>query len=303
MLGILYIVVAALLMTGIINRTRSILSGRKGVPVFQHLYNLKVLWHKGAVYSTTTGVIFKIAPIIYFSAILCAMLLVPIGAYPAVISISSDFVIFSYLLAFGRFALVLGAMDTGSSFEGMGSARDSFYGALIEPALFTLFGSLALMTGYTSFQSIFMALGGSSIEVSVIMLLLTYILIKVIIVECGRIPIDDPRTHLELTMIHEVMILDYSGIDMAMILAGNYLKMSLFAVLAAGTFASTLGSAGVSALAILLIIGIISIGIGVSESFTARNRLSRNATYILTIAGVATLSFFVVYLMSQNINI
>ncbi|MDL2230565.1 NADH-quinone oxidoreductase subunit H, partial [Alistipes sp. OttesenSCG-928-L06] len=297
MIAILFILLAAVGLTGIINRTRARLAGRKGIRFGQHLYNVRLLLRKGSVYSTTAGFIFRLAPLVYLAGILSAALFVPFGGYKALLHFEGDVVVFAYLMALSRFFLVLGALDTGSSFEGMGAAREALYGALVEPALFLIFGTLALLTGYTSFSSMFAALSAGTPEAIIVTLLLAYVIIKLIQIEGGRIPVDDPRTHLELTMIHEVMILDYSGFDLALIHLGSWVKMGALATLAGGVIASTIPYKGMTALVVLVLTAAIGVYIGFVESFKARNRLNKNATYIVTTVSLALFAFLLVYII------
>lgn len=217
LLNILLLVAVALSITGVVNRTRARLAGRRGPRFTQHLHNTALLLRKGAVYSTTASALFRTAPALYLAAAVTALLFIPVGDLPPVVSFPGDLVCFIYLLALSRAALILAAMDTGSSFEGMGASREALYGALVEPALLLTTATLALMTGHTSFAAIFSAATPVEVRFTIILLLLGYLLTKIFIVEQGRIPVDDPRTHLELTMIHEAMCLDYCGIDLAFI--------------------------------------------------------------------------------------
>lgn len=293
-------VVAALLITGIINRTRSILSGRKGPRLFQHILNVRLLLRKGAVYSSTTSALFRAVPSFYLGSAIVAFLFVPVGDLYPLLSFDGDIVAFAYLLAIGRVGIILAAMDTGSSFEGMGASREALYGALVEPAIMLIAATLALIFGYTSFADIFSAARQLDIQLTIVMLLAAYLLVRIIFVESGRSPVDDPRTHLELTMIHEVMCLDYCGIDLAMIQIAGWLKTASFAMLAANAVAMTFCFRwwAVAPLAIL----IAGLTVGVVESTQARNKLSRNTTFILTIAAMAALILFVGYLLQQNIQ-
>lgn len=303
MIAILFILAAAAGLTGIINRTRAWLSGRKGIRFGQHLRNVQLLLRKGTVYSSTAGFVFRLAPLVYLAGIVSAALFVPMGSYPALLHFEGDVVVFAYLLALSRFFLILGALDTGSSFEGMGASREALYGALVEPALFLIFGTLALMTGYTSFSSIFAALSAGSAETIIVTLLLAYVLIKLIQIEGGRMPVDDPRTHLELTMIHEVMILDYSGFDLALIHIGGWLKMGILATLAGGVIASAIPYKGMTAAVICVLVVLIGVYVGFAESFRARNRMNRNAAYILTTVSLALFAFLLVYIITLNITL
>ena len=293
------LLLVALAIPGVINRTRAHLAGRRGIRFAQHLYDLRLRLRKGAVYSTTTTALFRTAPSVYLGAAIVAALMIPVGELPPLLAFDGDIVCLAYVLALGRFALVLAALDTGSSFEGMGASREALYGALVEPALLLAAGTLALVTGCTSFARIFdpEMLPGS--RYVIVLLLTTYVLLKIVITESGRIPVDDPRTHLELTMIHEVMCLDYCGVDLAMIQIAGWLKTALFALLAADALAAAFCPHWwVAAPSAVLLTGLT---IGIVESTRARNKLSRNTTFILTVAALAALAFFTGYLLQLNI--
>ncbi|MBQ1254128.1 MAG: NADH-quinone oxidoreductase subunit H [Alistipes sp.] len=300
-LNTLLMIVTALAIPGIINRTRALLAGRKGIPFVQHLRNVRVLLQKGAVYSTTTTALFKIAPTIYLGAAIVATLMIPVADLYPLISFEGDVICFAYTLALARVALILAAMDTGSSFEGMGAAREALYGALIEPALMIGFATLALFCGYTSFADIFEYEQSFDLHLTIVMLLTAFLFVKITFVESGRLPVDDPRTHLELTMIHEVMCLDYSGIDMGMIQIAGWLKTACFSMIAANAVAAT--GCFHWWFAVPLAILLTGVSVGVVESSQARNKLSRNTTFIVTISALAALIFFIGYLLKLNINI
>ena len=192
-------------------------------------------------------------------------------------------------------------MDTGSSFEGMGASREALYGALVEPALMLTFGTLALISGHTSFASIFEADATGDAKLIVVLLLAAYVLTKIVFTESGRIPVDDPRTHLELTMIHEVMCLDYCGVDLAYVKIGTWLKSAALSMLAADAVAAaTCPRWWFAAPLALLLTGL---SVGIVESTQARNKLVRNTTFILTITALAALVFFTGYLLRLNIGL
>lgn len=298
-LNTLLLLLTALAIPGLINRTRARLAGRKGIRFAQHLYDVALLLRKGAVYSTTTSALFRIAPSVSLGSALVAALFIPVGDLQPVFSFDGDLVAFAYLLALGRLAIILAAMDTGSSFEGMGASREALYGALVEPALMLVFGTLALISGFTSFASIFSTEIGEDTQLIVVLLLVAYILTKIVFTESGRIPVDDPRTHLELTMIHEVMCLDYCGVDLAFIKMGTWLKTAAFSLLAADAVAAAFCPRWwiAAPLAVLLT----GLSVGVVESTQARNKLARNTTFILTVAALAALVYFTAYLLRLNI--
>ena len=165
MLSVLLILVASVFFTGIVIRTKSLASGRKGPGIMQPVFDVIRLFRKGVVYSETTSFVFQIAPTIYFASVIMAMLVVPFGQSAGVLSLEGYFIFFAYVLALGKFFSIIAAMDTGSSFEGMGASREALYSMFAEPAFFILMGSLALLSGHTSFQEIFASLHlGSSIS-------------------------------------------------------------------------------------------------------------------------------------------
>lgn len=296
-LSVLLILSTAVAIPGVINRTRALLAGRKGTRFLQHLYDVRLLLRKGAVYSTTTSALFRAVPSVYLGAALVAMLFIPVGDLTPVLGFDGDLIAFAYTLALGRTALILAAMDTGSSFEGMGASREALYGALAEPALLLILGTLALLTGCTSFADLFVV--GSEARYTIILLLSSYVLIKLVFTESGRVPVDDPRTHLELTMIHEVMCLDYCGVDMAFIKMGGWCKTAALAMLAANAVAAACCPHWWFAAPLAVVLTGCSVGI--VESTQARNKLVRNTTFILTIAALAALVFFTAYLLQLNI--
>lgn len=290
MISIALILFSAIFFTGIILRTKSVTSGRKGPGIMQPIKDVLRLFRKGAVYSETTSIIFRIAPVIYFSTVLMACLVVPFGSNRGIVSFDGDFIFFAYILALGKFFTIIAAMDTGSSFEGMGASREALYSMFTEPAFFILIGSFALLTGNTSFDEIFSTLHlGSSITYT-LGGLASFVLIMIAMIENSRMPVDDPKTHLELTMIHEVMILDNSGFDLGLILCAGYLKFAMYGAIISGFFIGALPVlwAVPVFLAIQLLFAII---VGLVESFMARFRMSHNPQFILALSSVSFLIF------------
>lgn len=297
MLSFILIILASAFFTGIIIRTKSVASGRKGPGIFQPLKDTVRLFKKGAIYSETTSFVFRIAPTIYFSSVFVAMLVVPFGQSKGLISFNGDFIFFAYVLGLGKFFSIIGALDTGSSFEGMGASREALYSMFAEPAFFILMGSLALLTGHTSFQDIFSTLHlGSSITYALAGLAATVFLL-IAMIENSRMPIDDPKTHLELTMVHEVMILDNSGFDLGLILSAGFLKFAIYGALIFNLFIGTISNA----YAIPMFFGMqvfLAIVIGLIESFMARSRMNHNAQFIVVLSSVSLLIFFGTLLVS-----
>ena len=301
LLNTLLMIVVALSITGVINRTRAVMAGRKGLPFFQHIYNVRLLLRKDSVYSHTTTILFRVAPAVYLAAAIVAILMIPVADLYPVISFEGDIICLAYTLALARVAIILAAMDTGSSFEGMGAAREALYGALIEPALLMGFATLAMFCGYTSLADIFEHEQSFDLHYTIVMFLVAYLFVTITFVESGRVPVDDPRTHLELTMIHEVMCLDYCGMDLAMIQIAGWLKTACFSMIAANAIAATCCFHWWFAVPLAILLT--GLSVGVVESTQARNKLSRNTTFVVTISALAALIFFIGYLLQLNINI
>jgi formate hydrogenlyase subunit 4 len=295
----LLILFCSIFFTGIIIRTKSIASGRKGPGILQPVKDVIRLFRKGSIYSETTSLIFRIAPVISFSSVLMACLVVPFGSYKGIVSFDGDFIFFAYVLALGKFFSIIAAMDTGSSFEGMGASREALYSMFAEPAFFILIGSFALLTGNTSFYNIFSSLHlGSSITYT-LGALASFVLVMISMIENSRMPVDDPKTHLELTMIHEVMILDNSGFDLGLILSTGYLKFAMYGAIIADFFIG--GLSFMLAIPIFLLIQLVyAITVGLIESFMARFRMSHNPQFILALSSVSFLIFLGVLLVLQK---
>ncbi len=301
MLSLFLIVIAAFFFTGIVVRTKSLASGRKGPGIMQPIKDVIRLFKKGAVYSKTSSIIFQIAPTIYFSSVVMAMLVVPFGQSKGLISFNCDFIFFAYVLALGKFFSIISALDTGSSFEGMGASREALYSMFAEPALFILMGSFALLTGYTSFQEIFAALHIGSYLSYALATLATFVFVMIAMIENSRMPIDDPKTHLELTMVHEVMVLDNSGFDLGLLLSAGYLKFAIYGALIVNLFVGMVDYQ--YAIPLFFIIQfLMAVVVGLIESFMARFRMNHNAQFIVALTSVSLLIFFGAILILGKFN-
>ena len=301
MISFSLIILASLFFSGILIRTRSVAAGRKGPGIFQPMKDVIRLVKKGAVFSNTTSFIFQIAPTIYFASVIMAILVIPLGEYKGIISFEGDFVFFAYILATGKFFNIIAALDTGSSFEGMGASREALFSMFAEPAFFILMGSFALLTGHNSFHEIFTSLHFGSYISYILGILATIVLLMITLVENSRMPFDDPNTHLELTMVHEVMVLDNSGFDLAMILYATHLKFAMFGAIIANLFMGSFPLYFTIPIFFALQL-IFAISIGVLESFTARFRMNHNAQYILVLSSVSLLIFLGVLLVLGKFN-
>ena len=281
---------------GFVIRTKSIASGRKGPGIFQPMKDIFRLLKKESVYSTTTSFIFQIAPIAYFSSVVMGILMIPHGNSPGFISFDGDFIMFAYLLAFGKFMMIISALDTGSSFEGMGASREALFSMLVEPAFFILMGAFALFTGQTSFHNIFSQLHYGVYISYMLGGLATFVFVLIAMIENSRMPVDDPNTHLELTMIHEVMVLDNSGFDLGIIMYTTNLKFAMYGAIISNFFIGALPLAISIPLFFAIQIGFAVI-VGVIESFMPRFRMGHNPQFIFTLTSVSLLIFFGVLLV------
>ena len=265
------------LLLGVIGKTKAAFAGRVGAPFLQPYYDLARLMRKGVVLSDTTTWIFRAGPAVTLAATLCAGLLIPLGKHPAPISFEGDMILFAYLFALGRFFTTTAALDTGSAFEGMGAAREVTFSCLAEPTLFFALITLTRLSGTMSLTpmlqhisfSVWMGTGAA------LLLMLTGLFVVLLAENC-RIPFDDPNTHLELTMIHEVMVLDHSGPYFGCILYGAALKLLLLGALfldIAIPFSSGNGFLdwGIFVCSLLAL----AVAIGTVESVMARLRLIR----------------------------
>ena len=290
-MSLLVLLVLAPALPGVAAKTKAVLTGRRGAPVMQLYWDLFRLVRKGAVYSTTTTWMFRVAPVAGLVTPLLALGLLPLDGRRALFGFTGDFVAFAALLALGRFTLVLAALDTGSSFEGMGASRDATFASLVEPALFLSFVVLALATGQLSLEGM---LGGAQAlpwgAAAPALTMVAVSLFFVLLTEASRVPVDDPATHLELTMIHEVTVLDYSGPDLALLLYGAALRMALFAALPVSVLASRAHLPVAAALGVLVAgLVTVAVAVGVVESSMARLRLSRVPQFLVAASVLASL--------------
>jgi formate hydrogenlyase subunit 4 len=223
------------LLLGVIGRTKAIAVGRTGPPLLQPYYDLAKLLRKGAVYSRTTTWVFRAGPVVGLAAVLCAAAVVPLGGVPAWCAFEGDMFVVAYLLALVRFATVVAALDTGSSFEGMGASREVTFAAAAEPVLLLALAVVGRQVGSLSLSTMYAAVDAAAwSRAAPAFALLGGALAVVFLAENGRVPVDDPTTHLELTMIHEVMVLDHGGPDLAFILYCGAVKLWLLGALLVG---------------------------------------------------------------------
>ncbi len=284
------------LLFGVINRTKASFAGRTGPPLLQPYFDLFRLFRKGSIFSRTTTWVFRAGPIVTLAATLTAALLIPCGNHSPLLSFNGDMILFVYLLALGRFFTTVAALDTGSSFEGMGAAREVTYSCLAEPVIFIallvlsrLSGSLSLVGILTHSSTALWMTSGAALVMLVVGLFF------VILSENCRIPFDDPNTHLELTMIHEVMVLDHSGPAFGMILYASALKLYILGafflhLLLPLRVAGSLQDWLVFVMSMILL----AVAIGVVESSMARYRLVRVPQMLLSASVLAAFALMLV---------
>jgi len=277
---IIHCVVALLfppLLLGVIGKTKAAFAGRVGAPYFQPYYDLIKLFRKGTVFSETTTWVFRAGPLVTLSATLIAVLLIPLGRHAAPLSFSGDLILFAYLFGLARFFTTIAALDTGSSFEGMGAAREVTFACLVEPTLFFALITLARMSKSLSLSTILThSTPGTWFVAGTSMLLLVGALYITLLAENCRIPFDDPNTHLELTMIHEVMVLDHSGPAFGIILYAAALKLFVLgAVFVNVALPIATGNALVDWAVFLVVMLVLAVSIGIVESVMARLRMVR----------------------------
>lgn len=276
------------LLPGVIARVKAVFAGRRGPPLVQLHRDLAKLWRKDMVRSETTSWVFAAGPAVALVTTLFAALIVPIGPGPAPLAFEGDLVLFVYLLAVGRFFTTSAALDTGSAFEGMGAARDLTFAALAEVAL--LFGLLAASahSGSRSLSGLLSTFDAATSTAPLLLVAASFAI--VLLAESARVPVDDPNTHLELTMVHEVMVLDHSGPALGLILYAAAVKLLVLAALIARLFLPPLTSP-LDWLAVLPILLLLAGLIGVVESVTARLRLTHVPAFLVAAALLSGFGF------------
>ena len=286
-LNLIILLFVPFLMMGIIKKTKAFWSGRKGASILQPLYDFIRLMKKDFVISTTTSEVFQIAPIINIVAVVFAALFVPLASGEAIINIPAGLIIFAYTLGVGKFLSLISAMDTGSSFEGMGASREACFTTIVEPAFFILIASIMTLSGNYTFDALSKIISSAGSYGYLIIAFATVILFIMVLVEGSRVPVDDPATHLELTMIHEVMILDNSGSDLAFFTWANGIKIMLISSLIAKMIIPENIGLTFAILLYLAVMFVISALIGTIESSMARIRMSHVFEFVFIMSSLA----------------
>lgn len=286
--SIVFLIVAVLLAplyAGLIIKVKAFFGGRKGSPLLIHYYTLAKLLKKGSVYSTSTTALFKLGPMISICTAATALMFLPIAGQPPLFSFTGDVILVLYLFGLGRFFTIAAAMDTASPFEGMGAAREAYFPIICEATLFmvlilfyTLSSELSLAAYFSGDRSLALwQTAGAPLLFVVIALFI------VLLTENSRVPVDDPATHLELTMIHEVMVLDHSGPDFAFIELAAFFKLFFYSTLVARLICPfTLASPAAESLLFLGVLGLVYLAVGLTESVMARYRMDKVPQFVLT---------------------
>jgi len=298
---LIHLLVAFLLppaLGSVIARTKAVVAGRAGPPLLQPYYDLARLCRKGSVFSKTTTWMFKAGPVVSLASSMLAVLFIPLGAHGPLFGFSGDVLLLVYLFGLGRFFTASAALDTGSAFEGMGAAREVSYAALAEPAFF--FGLIVLcrITGSAELGVMLgPSLGAAWIAASAPLAMVCVAWMVVLLVENSRVPFDDPRTHLELTMVHEVMVLDHSGPAFGLIQYGAAVKLQLYAaILVRAALPISTGNAWLDWLVFVAGLAALAIAIGLCESTLARLRLTGIPKFLV---GAGLASAFAVILLAR----
>ncbi len=286
---------------GLIGKIKSWLAGRRGPPLLQPYHDVRKLLRKGVVMGRPTTWVFRAGPIVGLASVLVAGLIVPLAAGQGPLGFSGDVIAFASLLALGRFFTMAAALDTGSSFEGMGASREAAFGAFTEPGLFLALALVCVPAGGASFAEAWAALPtGASWAARPLELLAAVVLFVVLLAENARIPIDDPATHLELTMVHEVMVLDHSGPDLAFIQYGAAVKLFVIAALLVHLLLPVPARGGWEGAALLLAgeAGV-AVLVGAVEASVARLRLARVPGFLIGAAALAAVGVAVLLTRGQ----
>ena len=305
MTGIIYILVqivvillVAPLVNGLIKKVKALSQKRQGSSVFQMYFDLAKLFRKQAVVSEVSSWIFKVTPYIVFATALAAALLVPVSTRALPPQIPGDFIMVVSILALGRFFLMIAALDTASTFGGMGSSREAMISALIEPSILVSLFTVALISRSTSLAQIMKAVQTVGIPLAhPVFIMIGLALLIIILAETARIPVDDPATHLELTMVHEAMILEYSGRHLALLEYGAAVKQLVLMTLFVNILLpqdQLIGFLGLGALALSLLIYFLkiiflSLVMGIIEVSTVKFKL-------FSIPNLAALAFILAFL-------
>jgi formate hydrogenlyase subunit 4 len=282
------ILVLSPLLTGLVRKVKARLQRRRGPSVFQPYRDLRRLLGKEAVIADNASWLFRVAPYFVFASTWVAAALVPTFAANLMFSWSGDLIAITALLGSARFALALAGMDIGTSFGGIGSSREMMISSLAEPAMLMIVFSVALIAGSTQLSTIAETMLNGDVGLRVSLALALIALVIVAMAENGRVPVDNPATHLELTMVHEAMVLEYSGRHLAMIELAASLKLTLYIAMIACVFVPLGMASGpgqvvpdaIGATAWLAKMAVGGVLLGVAETSVAKMRVFRVPNFL-----------------------
>ncbi len=282
------------LFAGLINKLKAVLTGRIGAPVWQPYYDLKRLFKKETINATVSSFVSRISPVINFVTVAVAATMLPIGFWKPLISFNGDIILFAYILGLARFIQILAAMDIGSSFEGMGAAREATFALFAEPIFFFTLGSVAFISGLSSIYDIYYSIQLNNISYIVFIVICSISAFLLAVTECSRMPVDDPNTHLELTMIHEVMILDNSGIDLFLYQYSGYIKLFIYAILEISFFYPFSAQSYLVGVMIFVIGSfILALTLATVETITSRFKMKNIPQYLLFATAIGILNLLI----------
>ncbi len=288
------------LYSGLILKVKAAFGGRKGSPLLINYYTLMKLLRKGSVYSTSATWIFRAGPMVSLATAAAVLTFLPVAGQAPLLSFKGDVILLLYLMGLGRFFTIAAAMDTASPFEGMGAAREAYFPIICEAALFMILILFFLITGELRLAAWFS--GGQTLHIwqtaGAPLIFVAIALFIILLTENARVPVDDPATHLELTMIHEVMVLDHSGPDFAFIELGAFFKLFFYSALVTRLVCPfTLVNPAANAVLFFVVLGLTYTAVGITESVMARYRMDKVPQFVLTsfalafFATVITLEF------------
>jgi formate hydrogenlyase subunit 4 len=293
-ISVIVILGLAPLFVGFVNKLKAILTGRIGAPIRQPYFDLKKLFRKETINAATSSFVSRVSPLLNLISLIVAAAMLPVGFWKPLISFNGDIILFAYILGLSRFFQILAAMDIGSSFEGMGAAREATFALFAEPIFFFTIGSISFLSGFTSLFDIYHSIQLDNISYEVFILICSISVFMLAVTECSRMPVDDPNTHLELTMIHEVMILDNSGIDLFLYQYSSYIKLFIYSVLEISFFYPFSQQSYLFGI-IIFVVGsfVLSFSLAVVETITARYRIKNIPQYLLFATAIGILNLLI----------
>jgi len=293
-ISLLIVLGFAPLFAGLVNKLKAIFTGRLGAPVLQPYSDLKRLFRKETINANSSSFISVISPTINFVAVVIAAAMLPIGFERPLISFEGDIILFAYILGLARFFQILAAMDIGSSFEGMGASREAAFAVFAEPIFFFTLGSIAFISGLTSIYEIYHSIRLDNVTYIVFIIVCSISVFILAVTECSRMPVDDPKTHLELTMIHEVMILDNSGVDLFLYQYSSHIKLFIYAILETSFFYPFgIRSYTVAIVIFVVVITALSISLAIVETITSRFKMKSIPHYLLFATAIGILNLLI----------